>query len=114
MPVLMEENPFLDPDEEEPRETIPIIAPAVPRPGGTGSTKGSPCRSPVPRLQPVSRVPLCRSPGERETLIPPLTPHPVGVILSLRWFSSDTQSGWKRDPRPARVREDVTSFDNPP
>jgi len=65
MPVLMEENPFLDPDEEEPRETIPhcprCAAPLVAREARKGPHAGR-------LFLACSRFPECRYAAPQESV----------------------------------------------
>ena len=65
MPVLMEENPFLDPDEEEPRETIPhcprCAAPLVARKARKGPHAGR-------LFLACSRFPECRYAAPQESV----------------------------------------------
>ncbi|GJB01774.1 DUF2726 domain-containing protein [Aeromonas caviae] len=65
MPVLMEENPFLDPDEEEPRETTPhcprCAAPLVAREARKGPHAGR-------LFLACSRFPECRYAAPQESV----------------------------------------------
>ena len=65
MPALMEENPFLDPDEEEPRETIPhcprCAAPLVAREARKGPHAGR-------LFLACSRFPECRYAAPQESV----------------------------------------------